>query len=59
MLACPKQGLNWKFDELCKIMRKQNMKHIAERGINSVYGRLKGSVFLVRIKHIVEWEYLE
>ena len=32
------------FDELCKMMRKQNMKHIAAKGINSAYDRSKGIV---------------
>ena len=32
------------FDELCKMMRSQNMKHIAAKDINSAYGRSKGSV---------------
>ena len=32
------------FDALCKMMRNQNMKHIAEKVINSAYGRSKGSV---------------
>ena len=33
------------FDELCKITRNQNMKYTAAKGINSVYGRSKVSVF--------------
>ena len=32
------------FDELWKIMRNQNMKHIAAKGINSAYGRAKDIV---------------
>ena len=32
------------FDELCKMMRNQNMKHIAAKGINSVYSESKGIV---------------
>ena len=32
------------FDELYEMMRTQNMKHIAAKGINLVYGRLKVSV---------------
>ena len=32
------------FDELCKMMRTQNMKYIAAKGIRSAYGRSKGSV---------------
>ena len=28
-----------KFDELCEIMRNQNMKYIAANSINSSYGR--------------------
>ena len=32
------------FDELRKIMRNQNMKHITAKSINSAYGRSKGVV---------------
>ena len=31
-------------DKLCKMMRNQNMKHVAAKGINLTYGRSEGSV---------------
>ena len=33
-----------KVDELCKIMRNRNMKHINAKDISSLYGRSQGSV---------------
>ena len=34
------------FDELYKMMRNQNMKHIAAKGINSAYSRSKDIVLI-------------
>ena len=37
-------------DELCRIVRNQNMKHIATKGINLAYGRSKGIVLFGKDK---------
>ena len=38
------------FDELYKIMRNQNMKHIAAKDIHLTYGRSKGVVLFTEDK---------